>query len=359
MSTTTTAAVVTRAKGRGRAALVRATYALEAGAARRVEVLPELDTAREDILALGHTGTDVIVRGYVYPAHPGQTEAPFSVARAGHTVNRLDGVALGQRLARVSASGEVSFSAAEVITRVALAWRNAYGGTDAELDASLRREVDGYAALLDATDVPTLCDDARNPDGCGYCVLPPAEGVRSVRLPRIEWRDARLVPERFLVGDPDGWCQQVWPCGTEAVSPGWYPRAAAMGLCELPTELIAEMTAAQRCGLDVDYLTDGLEAVERLGPHPGFYRVAAPALQWSALQPGEAIVLEGLRPGGARLSVTLPPAPTMGAEGWSAVARAAVVELDAEAQTMTVLWVAEDAAAPLTTSEGYARWQEG
>ncbi len=340
MSTTTMATVVTRAQGRGRAALVRATYALEAGAARRVEVQPELDTAREDILALGHAGTDVIVRGYVYPAHPGQTEAPFSVARAGHPVNRLDGIALGARVAHVSAAGEVRFSLPEVITRVALAWRNAYGGTDAELDASLRREVDGYAALLDATDVPTLCEDARNPDGCGYCVLPPAEGTRTLRLPRIEWRDARLTAEDLLVGDADGWCLQVWPCGTEAVSPGWYPRAAAMGLCELPAELVAEMSAAQRCGIDADDLVDGLEAMERRGAHPAFYRVAPPALQWTSLSPGEAIVLEGLRPGGTRLTVTIPAAPTMGAEGWSAVARAAVVELDAEAQNMTVLWVA-------------------
>jgi len=350
------------------AALVRASYGLEGALARRnpdpdaaraVFAPRTEDTSSEDVFALGHTGTDVIVTGWVYPQHPGQTEAPFSVAHASKPVQRLDGVALGARFAQVSAEGVVQFSAPAAMERVALRWDNAYGGNDAETEALMRRDIAGFGELLDAADVPTYCDDRRNPIGRGMCLLPPESGVRTVPLPSLEWRDRRLDPREWLRVDPDLWCLQLPPCCTDAVPPTWFPRAAAMGLCALPEAYVRRMTEAERAGIDPAYLTDGLATMAQRGPHPSFFRVATAALQWDALRPGEAVRLSGMRPGGAERVVTLPRAPEMGAAGWAAVGRAAVVESDAEAGTMEVLWVAEDPSAGDDHSAGWARWQEG
>ncbi len=365
---TTTATVVRRAGGKGMAALVRAMYRLEGrsprretapDAARAVFAPRDADSTSEDVYALGHSGTDVIVGGWVYPTQPGQTETPFSVARLGNHVNRLDGVALGARTARVGADGTVRFSAPGPIERVALRWDQAYGGRDAETEALLRRDIVGYADLLDATDVPTLCDDRRNPGGRGFCMMPPETGARTVALPTLEWRDVRLQPKGFLLADPDAWCLQVRPCCTEAVQPVWFPRAGAMGLCELPAAYVRRMTEAERAGIDPAYFADGPATVAIRGPHPSFFRVATAALQWSELLPGEAVRLSGMRPGGAERVVTLPAAPVMGAAGWTSVGRAAVVEIDAEEGTMEVLWVAEDPSGQDDHSAGFARWQEG
>lgn len=236
--------------------------------------------------------TDVVVKGHVHGRGARRLEA---AVRVGSHLKRL--AVLGDRVCRLSATGEIVFSEPAPIERIPLRYTHAYGGRDTTAEA---RYGNPYLALREGLSTDECDLDLaspfvypRNPCGCGFLVEATPEAVETTRLPNLEDPTDLLTPERLVLGDPLRWMDMPIPQSTDWVDHGWFPRVAYLGVVP-PFESVARSAPEVTRG----WALEGIES-ERVPDGTFALRMTCGAslgLQLPHLSCGESIELRGMHP---------------------------------------------------------------
>ncbi len=296
-----------------------------------------------DIVAIARPGTDVVVRAH---AHSVDGPAPsMDVSVAVHDLGASLTPRLFKRL-RVLGDRSVTldpitaqpvFSDPVPFVEMPLTWERAYGGRD---ERALAEHVpDELDALLGVDD---LYRYPRNDVGCGYCV---SGDLDAIRLPNVEDPTDLLTPARLLLSDPAAWVTAPRSAGFAAVPAHWWPRSAWLGLgagsdvapADFP-EVRLGILPPERVACDS--LEEGAARRDRR-----WFHTAAPGLWGETLSGQETVVLTGMHPRRRQVIVTLPderPRVTVrvGERCLPAEAALRTVEIDLEAGTVSLVWVA-------------------
>jgi hypothetical protein len=289
--------------------------------------------------------TDVILRGTIHA--PDSTPATSLVA--GLRIGKVERAVqvTGQRVLQVR-GGKVSFSKPEPFTSVPFTWEEAYGG----IDAACEKEGDlwdiaklSQAFGKDMSDM-NLNRYRRNPLGKGYLltVKPEHDGYP---LPRLEFANDLLTPERIVTGAPVNWFFQPSPACFDWVHYAWYPRIAFMGGklfdkagAGVPDQPLPEYAF----GFTRDELFAREEA-QKLARHPRMLNGAHPAMQLPSFEGSQDITLLNLEPGKAEQHIRYEAkAPRVHLETpgesktYRKSARLSQLVIDNDAKTLTETW---------------------
>jgi len=223
--------------------------------------------------------TDVIVKGAVHtPGGKPQTTLEAGV-RVGSLFRQI--AVNGQRHLRLGQNGP-TFSAPESFTTVPLIWEEAYGGNDLPNEAlgdiwDLKKVGDSMGKDLSFLN---LCRYRRNPSGKGYLLSlkPEHDGLA---LPRIEFSEDRITPERIAVGEPIRWHAMPSPACFHWQGYDSFPRMAFMGgkLVDGMDRQVPQMAIPE---FEFGYTREDLFAKtepDKLVQHPRFFNGAHPAMQ--------------------------------------------------------------------------------
>lgn len=249
------------------------------------------------------TLTDVVVEGSAHPNKPDQREMTTTL-RVGKVEKRIR--VLGKRTARMR-DGKVVFSESEPLTPVTLDFTNAYGGIAPNVVPVGPTSIPQALSALLGMDHPGAYP--RNPFGKGYAVG--ELHADEIELPQLEDPDDLLTPERLLVTEPAHWWKQPLPWSLGWVAARMFPRFVHFAGTDedwFPApadELLAEV----RRGLLGKGFRDGPRSVRE-----AFYQEASLGLSLQQLTQGAPISLEGARPEGERLALTLPAPPKLTVE---------------------------------------------
>lgn len=299
-----------------------------------------------DIMAIARPGTDVVVR-----AHAHSVDGPVSSMEVSVAVHDI-GPSLTPRLfKRLRVFGdrsvtldpmtaEPAFTDPTPFVEMPLTWVRAYGGHDAL--AAERHVPDALDALV-GTD--GLFRYPRNDVGCGYTVSGDLAALVSIRLPNVEDPTDLLTPARLVLSDPAAWVTAPLSAGFAAVPAHWWPRSAWLGFGAGSDVAPADFPEVRR-GITppeliaCDSLEQGASRRDRR-----WFHTAAPGLWGETLQGHETVVLTGLHPRRRQVIVTLPderPRITVrvGDHRLAADAALRTVEIDVEADTVSLVWVA-------------------
>lgn len=145
---------------------------------------------------------------------------------------------------------------------------------------------------------------AANPAGKGYCVGPLKGSVDGVKLPNIEWPDARLTPEAFVTDLAELELNELpVVAGLGPYSPGWYPRARYVGV--LPWDLDKAEEANRKASEEYDpddpddqKILEQLEKLQVPIMRPPWFQEANPRMIVDELRGDEEVMLENLTPEG-------------------------------------------------------------
>lgn len=248
----------------------------------------------ENDMMIKSTMTDIVIKGTLHA--PGGTAIPEMEAA----------VSLNGQVKRIKVTGQrylslkpvFAFSAPEPFVKIPFRWTEAYGGTDSA------NEAEG-----DLWDLPALGQSMgrdlsdwnmnrykRNPVGKGFVlgIKPEHEGLP---LPRIEFSDDLLTPQRIETGDPLAWFAQPSPACFGWLNRHWFPRLCFMGgkLFRQPTPVPHVPLPEYQYGFSFGDLFHQTTPVE-LAKHPRIFQGAHPALQLPSLSGKQDLGLFGFRP---------------------------------------------------------------
>ncbi|MFO0761422.1 MAG: DUF2169 domain-containing protein [Byssovorax sp.] len=257
--------------------------------------------------------TDVVLRGSAHA--PERTRELYAGLSVSGFARRLRVV--GERIAEVSAAGEVRFSSPEPFERLALDHRVAYGGYDAYAHEVLDPPPPPPVAAKGAGDLgpdlvtavpspryPGIFAYPRNHAGVGYFIDLDRRRADGAALPQVEDPEDMLTPERFFVPSPTAWIDAPIPGSFGWVAPAWYPRilrcAGPLLACDEPARPLREAA-----------LGDGDDLVDPRGRpigllHPRALNGASPGLARERLRGNEPVVLENLSARAPHMSFLLP-----------------------------------------------------
>lgn len=299
-----------------------------------------------DLMAIARPGTDVVVR-----AHAHSIDGPvrsMEVSVAVHDVGPSLRPRLSRRL-RVFGdrsvvldpmTGAPAFTDPAPFVEMPLTWERAYGGRD---EAAIAGHVpDAIDALVGADD---LYRYPRNDVGCGYTVSGGLAALAALRLPNVEDPDDLLTPARLVRRDHDDWVSAPTPAGFLAVAPHWWPRAAWLGLGAGSQAPPADFPEVRRGIVPAELVACGSLAGAAARRDRRWFHAAAAGLWGETLRGDETVVLTGLHPRRRQVVVTLPderPRVTLCAGGDRFAMEPALraVEIDVEAGTVSLVWVA-------------------
>lgn len=143
-----------------------------------------------------------------------------------------------------------------------------------------------------------------NPIGRGFCVGPLKEAVHGLKLPNIEWPDARITPETLIQDLEEFDLHELEPpAGFAAYPMSWFPRAGLSGV--LPWDLddaeAAKLKALEAFDEDDPEDQPAIELIkEQAVPvmQQAFYQEAHPRMQVERVNGNEEILLTNLTPDG-------------------------------------------------------------
>jgi hypothetical protein len=247
---------------------------------------PEWSTVQhESEMAPFKPVTDVVVVGKAYAAGGVATEQTRVSVQVGERQKTL--VVTGDRHCHYRERQSPVVSEPAPFSEMEIRYDRAYGGRDEKSMAT----------------VPFIYP--RNFMGTGVVLRNVRESVDGLALPNIEDPGDLLTPERLVIGEPERWHLQPLPQGFGWRQRAWYPRSALLG--SYPPFLDpGVVTMEERMGLlPKDHVA--LAKQSRLKPMEAeFASGASLGLSFGSLAGDEAIVLQGLIPGGGVLKFSLP-----------------------------------------------------
>jgi hypothetical protein len=173
--------------------------------------------------------TDVVVKGHAQsPRRQLRFEASVQIGSARKRI-----LVIGNRRCGLSRGGHVEFSDPEPITRVALRYDHAYGGTDKVAEEKYGNPYLPLASYMAPEFDLRSCSPyayPRNPAGVGYLVETSRAALEQIRLPNLEDPEGVLTPEGLSVGKSGAWPRMPLPQGTGWIDYGWFPRLAYFGV---------------------------------------------------------------------------------------------------------------------------------
>ncbi len=188
--------------------------------------------------------TDVVIKGFAQTI--GQSREFPVEFQIGHQVNSF--LAIGNRNAFMGSNGKVTFSKPELIDRIPLRYKYAYGGRDKVSEAnSAKYSQEVTKAIPDDINWKMGSEYAypRNLVGKGYLVHKTKDGIEQLELPNFEDLKERLNPETIASGNPKAWTRMPIPRCTDWVDPWFFPRRMYYGISPLranPTNNITEIS---------------------------------------------------------------------------------------------------------------------
>jgi hypothetical protein len=245
--------------------------------------------------------TDVVVRGHAYNDRPAfEYQVGIGVGDGGKTL-----AVRGSRRCQRLANRGLTFTPAEPVDKVALSYKNAFGGRDKAAEAKNGTHLDELAKYMPSVDLRAASPYIypRNPIGVGYVVEETAETFDDFVLPMLEDPEHFLTPERLIAGSPERCAAMPLPWSTGWMDVAAFPRAAYLGAfpqmdpATLPLAEIKRGFAANNLlkpGGIMDQFDFRLTNGGALG------------LQFPFLLPGAAMFLGGLQRTVPRLRFTLP-----------------------------------------------------
>ncbi len=228
----------------------------------------------------------VLATARVHPAR-GERTVTLKVGTEADLTMRVWGDRVAER-----ERGVWEFSDPEPWEETSLSWDLAYGGVDPGIGLS---DAPSAGELLAAADWHPGAYP-RNDLGAGYITA--AHGFRpeAIELPRLEWPDDLLTPDRLICPRPDRWHRQPRPAGFGWMEREWFPRSVFLGVVmgPWPDQRVGAIPE-ETLGLVPAGITETMEPLdlERL-THPSFYQQAAPGLTLPGLEGVDVIALEGL-----------------------------------------------------------------
>jgi len=248
--------------------------------------------------------TDVLVLGHAYSPKP--ATSVLTAVRIGERSKQV--LAMGDRRASLSRTGQVSFSAPEPFERMPLGYDRAYGGIDAVAEARLGDPTAPIKACLPReAQGPGSSEYSypRNFAGKGYLIEATPDAVETLVLPNLEDPADRLTPDRVVVGSTRAWPKMPLPASYGVVDYGWFPRIAFMGVVPLHEPEHAVFEEVRRGFAPASILTETF-----LSPDPEvdfrFTSCGSLGLQLPHLSGDEEIVLYNLHPSLPKWEIRLP-----------------------------------------------------
>jgi hypothetical protein len=171
--------------------------------------------------------TDVVVRGHAYM--PGDKPEGSAQIAVGELVKEM--VVIGDRRASLH-HGQVVFSEPARVEKVALSYRNAYGGVDRVAEAKYGNPYAAMQKYLSPMLRQTKYSPYRYPRngvGKGFLIEATPEALEAITLPNLEDHADRLTPSRLPLGSPLAWPRAPLPWCTDWASLGTFPRYAYLG----------------------------------------------------------------------------------------------------------------------------------
>lgn len=173
--------------------------------------------------------TDVIIQGHAYnKKRAGTSEALIFV----DGMKKAQVFSLfGKRYARLLQSGKIEFTTPETFDKIALDFRNAYGGADKTAHIEWLEKMKENIKLLPQVDFTQISPFIypRNTIGKGYVVTKNDQNFENLELPNIEDPDLLLQPKNLLVEDKDNWIFQPIPKVPNWHNHDWFPRVTYFG----------------------------------------------------------------------------------------------------------------------------------
>ena len=245
--------------------------------------------------------TDVVLRGHAYSDRPVfEYQVGIGVGDGGKML-----AVRGPRRCQRLANRGLKFTSVEPVDKVALSYKNAFGGRDKAAEAQHGTHLDELAKYMPSVDLSTASPYIypRNPIGVGYVVEETAETFDDFALPMLEDPEHFLTPERLIAGSPARWAVMPLPWATGWMDVAAFPRSAYLGA-------FPEMDPAT---LPLAEIKRGFAANNLLKPGGIMdqfdFRLTnggALGLQFPYLLPGAAMFLGGLHRTVPRLRFTLP-----------------------------------------------------
>ncbi len=306
---------------------------------------------------------DIIVQGHAYA--PGLDR--FDVRITVGELTRDIAVFGDRRLERHR--GQLTFTPAEPLEKIALSWQRAYGG----VDHVARQEIgDPVAEALASAGQPHdprfgLYAYPRNPMGTGYLLEPTPSAIAACRLPNFEEPRELLTPTSIVRGD-----FMLWPRGPRVAATGWqchnyFPRVVQFGVPPAPYN-DAEVEPRQFWEVDeghvhADTVVHATHMVDRVDPRAA--QQSAMGMRADRIPPGASIELRHLHPKLGAWSFALPAeSPTLAyglpdrrAEPLRAEIRTLLLEPDLD--RVTIVWVGETRVSFPVTPRQLAALQHG
>lgn len=254
--------------------------------------------------------TDVVVRGHAYNDRPAyEYQVGIGVGDGGKIL-----AVRGPRRCQRLANRGLTFTSLAPADKVALSYKNAFGGRDNAAESKYGTHLDELAKYMPGVDLRAASPYIypRNPIGVGYVVEETAETFTDFALPMLEDPDHILTPERLIAGSPERWAAMPLPWSTGWMDIAAFPRAAYAGAtpqvdpATLPLAEIKRGFASKlpKPGGPFDQLDFRLTNGGALG------------LQFPYLLPGAAMFLGGLHRSVPRLRFALPAEqPTLWIDG--------------------------------------------
>jgi len=286
--------------------------------------------------------TDVLVLGHAYA--PSAAASILTAVRIGHRSKQV--LAIGDRRASLSRTGEILFSEPEPFERMPLGYDRAYGGIDAISESRLGDPTAPIKACLPReAQGPGVSEYSypRNFAGRGYLIEATPEAVEALGLPNLEDLDDRLTPDRIVVGSTRAWPRMPLPASYGVVDYGWFPRIAYMGVVPLHEPEHAEFEEVRRGLAPESILKETF-----LTPDPEidfrFTSCGSLGLQLSHLRGDEEIVLYNLHPQQPKWEIQLPgERPEIATDGRSGKMKKTdpviqTITIEPDQDRVTVVW---------------------
>ncbi|EDM77497.1 hypothetical protein PPSIR1_24974 [Plesiocystis pacifica SIR-1] len=194
----------------------------------------ELILADSDVF-LDKLAVDLVVRGHAWN-HPG-TPSWLAEVLVDRGAFRAQLQVHGDRRAGLSQTGRIAFSPPARVDKVALSYRNAYGGCDERGEARRGFPFEPMLAGVPESErdlaraALSLWHYPRNRAGKGYLVEFERESLDALELPNLEHPHDLLTPERLVVGDMWHWPLQPLPASFDWLDHGTFPRLGWFGDC--------------------------------------------------------------------------------------------------------------------------------
>jgi hypothetical protein len=222
--------------------------------------------------------TDVVLNGTAYAPGGVPTKSFLASLQVGDRRKTIQ--VIGDRVARYTGGGPPAVTEAAPVTRMALRYEMAYGGTDVYSDPKVPYPY------------------PRNPLGRGFVVANTPKSLDNVQLPNLEDPKALIPSAGLCLGEYAQWKNRPMPAGFGWFPKVWLPRAELAGILPRDRPVEQELRQAYAKLLPADqrepYLKNGLRDMDFR-----FFNGASEGLALPFLRGGETVATENLTPEGS------------------------------------------------------------